>query len=156
MFLPAFFHVLKLTLNLIYAGHLCDFGINVMFLSSGCHVHNPRTGYIIGIGRKVECMFELIHLHTLYVSKTLLTPSILPSSAPAPTSSNSLLILWHSYLGHVSIDQLQSLKSIGKLGSIKSEISHVYLVNIKSNQHCHFLKVIMFFSIRFDLIHYDV
>ncbi|KAM7476816.1 hypothetical protein LguiB_024059 [Lonicera macranthoides] len=36
--LPAIFHILKLTINLIYVGQLCDLRLNVIFFSSGCHV----------------------------------------------------------------------------------------------------------------------
>lgn len=82
--LPATFHILKLIINLIYVGQLCDLGLNVIFFSSGCHVHDLQIGQIIKICRKVGCIFELIHLSTLPTSTVVSTSSVYPLS------------LWHS------------------------------------------------------------
>lgn len=88
--LPTTFHILKLTINLIYVCQMCDLGLNVLFSSSSCHLQDPRTSQIIGIGRKVRRMFELIHLRTPPTTIVAYTP-------PTPP-----LNMWHSRLGHVS------------------------------------------------------
>ncbi|KAL5716108.1 hypothetical protein ACHQM5_017839 [Ranunculus cassubicifolius] len=110
--LPNTFHVPKLTINLVSVGQLCELGLTVIFSSSGCQVQDLETGQTIGIGRKVGRMFELIHLHT---------PSKISSrpTAAASTTSISPFSLWHSRLGHVSVDRLRSLVSSGQLGSVK-------------------------------------
>ncbi|KAK2998305.1 hypothetical protein RJ639_024115 [Escallonia herrerae] len=38
---------------------LCELGLDLHFTSSGCSVHDPRTGQILGIGRKNFLMKEL-------------------------------------------------------------------------------------------------
>lgn len=52
--LPATFDILKLTINIISIGQLCDLRLNIIFSSSGCHFQDPRMGQIVvRIWRKV-------------------------------------------------------------------------------------------------------
>lgn len=78
----------KLTFNLISVGQLCDLGLNVTFSSTGCCVQDPRTGQILGTGRKVGRLFELTSLHVASSPTS-------PFQSAASTSSNSSLSLWH-------------------------------------------------------------
>lgn len=57
-------------------------------------------------------MFELIHLRTPPASTVTSTP---PTPTVVYTPIISFLDLWHSRLGHVSFDGLQSLASTGQL-----------------------------------------
>uniref|UniRef100_A0A2N9H5Z4 Retrovirus-related Pol polyprotein from transposon TNT 1-94-like beta-barrel domain-containing protein n=1 Tax=Fagus sylvatica TaxID=28930 RepID=A0A2N9H5Z4_FAGSY len=82
----------NLTLNLISVDQLCELGFDLWFGSSGCRVQDPWTNQVLGIGRRVGRMFELISLH-------------LPSTPTAPpshvthTASVFPLSLWHLRLG---------------------------------------------------------
>ncbi|KAH7845384.1 hypothetical protein Vadar_001385 [Vaccinium darrowii] len=106
--------ILTLTLNLISVGQLCDLGLTITFSRTGCHVQDPQTGKILGIGRKTGRLFKLINLH--------LPPHLTSTVQPvASVSSNPSIGLWHSRLGHMSISRLRSLVSSGKLGSVKIE-----------------------------------
>jgi hypothetical protein len=57
------YFILNLTLNLISVGQLCELGYDLWFDSSGCHVQDPRTNQVLGIGHRVGRMFELTSLH---------------------------------------------------------------------------------------------
>ena len=53
------FHILKLFLNLLFVGQLCELGINLLFTNHGMDVQDPRMGQVLGTGRKVDHMFEV-------------------------------------------------------------------------------------------------
>ena len=101
-------------------------------------------GQIIGICRKVGRMFELIHLHN--------PPPLIVVS----TSSVSPLSLWHSRLGHVSFDRLQSLVLFGQLGLIKSDKVSCLSCQLGKQPALPFNKNDSIFNAPFDLIHSDV
>ncbi|KAK2966740.1 hypothetical protein RJ640_001064 [Escallonia rubra] len=76
---------------------------------SGCSVQDPKTGQILGIGRKVGRLYELTILRI---------PSKISSKyySAASTSSKTPMELWHSRLGHLSFNRLRYLVSSGQLG----------------------------------------
>ncbi|KAL5816355.1 hypothetical protein ACOSQ3_024733 [Xanthoceras sorbifolium] len=101
------FHIPKLSLNLLYVGQLCELDIDLLFTNHGVYVQDPRTGQMLGTGRKAGRMFEV---HDLKI------PSQVASAAativtPSPD-------LWHARLGHPSLSCLQLLASQGHLNSI--------------------------------------
>ena len=52
------FHIPKLSPNLLYVGQLCKLSIDLLFTNHGVDVQDPRTGQVLGTGRKVGRMFE--------------------------------------------------------------------------------------------------
>ena len=54
LFLSDTFHIPKLSLNLLSVGQLCELGVDILFTN-----HGPRTGQVLGAGRKVRRMFEV-------------------------------------------------------------------------------------------------
>ena len=164
------FHIPKLVINLISVGQLCDLGLTVIFSSSGCHVQDPRTRQVIGIGRKVGRMFELVHLRTppdITTSTLSAAPALSISSRTPPNNTTSTLSaasalsissqeLWHSRLGHVSLDRLKSLISTGRLGKVKSESVSCLSCQLGKQPALSFNKSDSISSTPFDLIHSDV
>ena len=63
-------------------------------------VQDPRTGQVLGTGRKIGRMFEV---HDLKI------PSQVVSTAATTTTSSP--DLWHARLGHPSLSRLQLLAS---------------------------------------------
>ena len=65
-------------------------------------------GQVLGIGRKVGCMFEV---HDLKI----------PSQVVSAATTTAILSpnLWHTRLSHTSLSRLQLLASQGHLGSIQ-------------------------------------
>ena len=53
------FHIPKLSLNLLFVGQLYELGVDILYTNHGVDVRNPRTGQVLGIGRKVGRMFEV-------------------------------------------------------------------------------------------------
>ena len=64
-------------------------------------------GQVLGIVRKVGCMFEV---HNLKI------PSQVGSAATTTTTLSPNL--WHAHLGHLFLSRLQLLVSQGYLGSV--------------------------------------
>ena len=107
--LPDTFLIPALNFNLVSVGQLCDYGYEVNFSPTGCRVQNPKTGQIIGTGRKVGRLFELTSLHV-------------PSSTPICAISTSVpLSIWHQRLGHSSLNKLRPLLSHGVLGTVNGK-----------------------------------
>ena len=52
-------HIPKLSLNLLSVGQLCELGIDLLFTNHAVDVQDPRTGQVLGTGRKVGRMFEV-------------------------------------------------------------------------------------------------
>ena len=53
------FHIPKLSLNLLFVGQLCELGVDLLFTNHGVDVQDPRTGQVLGTGRKVGRMFKV-------------------------------------------------------------------------------------------------
>jgi hypothetical protein len=60
--IPDTFLVQKLSLNLLYISQLCELGLDLHFSNRGIDVQDPLTGKLLGIGRKIGCLFELCNL----------------------------------------------------------------------------------------------
>ena len=105
--LVTLFHIPKLSLNLLFVGQLCELGIDLLFTNHGMDVQDPRTGQVLGTGRKVGRMFEV---HDLKI-----TSQVVSAAATTTTPSPDL---WHARLGHLSLSRLQLLTSQGHLGSV--------------------------------------
>jgi hypothetical protein len=93
--------VLKLSINLLSVGQLCELGPDLHFSNRGVDVQDPLTGKLLGTGRKIGRLFELCNLQI---------PSHMVSSSVAATTTLSP-DLWHSRLGHASLSHLQLLAS---------------------------------------------
>jgi hypothetical protein len=52
----------KLSLNLLSVGQLCELGLELKFSNKGVDVHDSQTGQLLGTGRKVGRLFELLSL----------------------------------------------------------------------------------------------
>ena len=51
------FHILKLSLNLLYVDQLCELGIDLLFTNHGVDVQEPRMGQVLGQAvRLVTCL----------------------------------------------------------------------------------------------------
>ena len=72
---------------MLFVGQLCELGVDLLFTNHGVDVQNPRTGQVLGTGRKVGYMFEV---HDLKI------PSQVVSTAA--TTATSSLDLWHARL----------------------------------------------------------
>ena len=89
------FHIPKLSLNLLSVGQLCELGINLLFTNHGVDVQDPRTGQVLGTGRKVGRMFEV---HDLKIPSQVVFV-VATTATPSPD-------LWHVCLGHPSLSCL--------------------------------------------------
>ena len=142
--MPDTYLIPKLNFNLISVGQLCDLGYTLTFSSTGCSVQDPRTGQVIGNGRKVGRMFELTTLHV-------------PSSTTfCAASTPSSIHLWHQRLGHTSLSKLRPLISQGSLGSIKEEPLHCTACQTAKQTALPFNPSISISASPFDLVHSDV
>jgi len=94
----------KISLNLLSVGQLCELGLELKSSNKGVDVQDPQTSQLIGIGRKIGRLFELLFMWT---------PTHLPA---AVTSVIAFSSLWHSRLGHASPPQVQLLASQGHQG----------------------------------------
>ena len=102
------FHIPKLSLNLLYVGQLCELGVDLLFTNHDVDVQDPRTGQVLGTGRKVGCMFEVHDLK----SPLQVVSAVATTTTPSPD-------LWHARLSHPSLSRLQLLASQGHLGSVQ-------------------------------------
>ena len=94
------FHILKLSLNLLFVGQLYELGIDLLFTNHSVDMQDPRMGQVLGIDHKVGCMFEVHYLKIpSYIGSTAAT-----IATPSPD-------LWHARLGHPSLSCLQLLDS---------------------------------------------
>ena len=88
------FHIPKLSFNLLSVGQFCELGVDLLFTNHGVDVQDPRIGQVLGIARKVGCMFEVHDLKILskvvFAAATIATPSF---------------DLWHARLGHPSLSR---------------------------------------------------
>ena len=74
------FHIPKLSFNLFSVGQLYELGIDLLFTNHGVDVQDPRTGQVLGTGRKVGRMFEVHDLkipsQVVFAAATTVTPSL--------------------------------------------------------------------------------
>lgn len=112
-----------LSISLISVSKLTSSGFLISFSSTGCSVQDPRTGRQIGTGLRSGGLYYLQSLH--------LPPSSF--SPVAHVSSASPFALWHSRLGHLSLNKMKLLFNSGVLGNI-------YVSNISTCFGCHFGK----------------
>ena len=89
------FCILKLFLNLLFVGQLCELSIDLLFTNHDMDVQDPQTGQVLGTGRKAGRMFEI---HDLKI------PSQVVSTAA--TTATPSLDLWHAHLGYSSLSHL--------------------------------------------------
>lgn len=136
----------KLTLNLLSVGKLCDLDLDVIFSCSGCRVQDPQTGQVLGIGRRIGRLFELISLHI---------SSKFSSSITASTFAASLH-LWHSCLGHASFGRLRTLISNGHLGHVSSGDVDCLSCQLAKQTALPFNNSTSVSTAPFDLIHSDI
>ena len=99
------FHIPKLSLNLLSVGQLCELSVDLLFTNHGVDVQDPRTGQVLGTGRKVGRMFEV---HDLKIPSQVISATT--------TTATSSPDLWHARLSHPSLSRLQLLASQGHLG----------------------------------------
>ncbi|KAL3511541.1 hypothetical protein ACH5RR_024258 [Cinchona calisaya] len=144
--IPDTFLILQLKLNLVSVGQLCDLGLHLFLTPFGCSVQDPQTGQILGIGRKVCRLFELINLR--------LPPHLFSTSCSAVSTSS--LDLWHSRLGHVSIGRLKTLVSQGSLGFVKNEHFECVSCQLAKHHTLPFNKSDSVATAPFDLVHSDI
>ena len=101
------FHIPKLSFNLLSIGQLCELGIDLLFTNHGMDVQDPRTGPVLGTGRKVGRIFEV---HELKIPSQVVSVAA-TTATPSPD-------LWQALLGHPSLCRLQLLASQGHFGSV--------------------------------------
>ncbi|KAI3735565.1 hypothetical protein L6452_15071 [Arctium lappa] len=145
--LPDVLNVPNLSLSLVLIAQLLESNLIILFHSSGCVVHDPKTKQILGLSRKVGRMIEVVYLR-------LPLPS---SSLVASVSNTSSFELWHARLGHLSLARIKSLAHLGVLGNCVST-DNISCLSCKLGKH-HALPFEMneFNSpSSFDLIHSDV
>ena len=144
--LPNTIHVPNLSLSLVSISQLVESALIVIFSSSGCVVQDPKTKEILGIGRKVGRMFEVVYLR-------LPKPT---SNFVASVSSFSSFNIWHSRLGHLSLSRLKLLANSGCLGTIKDD--SFSCLSCQLGKHCAlpFTSNDFTSTCAFDLIHSDV
>ena len=78
--IPDTYLILKLFLNLLSIGQLCEPNLDLHFSNCGVDVHDPLTGKLLGIGHKIGRLFELCNLQI---------PSHMASSSVAATTTLS-------------------------------------------------------------------
>ena len=140
-------HIPKLSRILVSITQLLDFDILILFHSSGCVVQDPKTKQILGLGRKVGRMIEVIYLRLPLQSSSLV----------ASVSYTSSFDLWHARLGHLSLARIKSLASSEALGNYLSSET-ISCLSCKLGKYHSLLFAINGFNYTspFDLIHFDV
>jgi len=130
-------------LNLLSVNQLCELGFGVYFSDRGCVVQDPLTRQIIGTGRKVGRLFELVSLKV--------------PSQPVPRCAALVTpALWHSRLGHVSSSTLRSLVSRGVLGHVEINKVDCQPCQLAKFHVLTFNKSDSISKSPFDLVHSDV
>ncbi|KAI3684802.1 hypothetical protein L6452_34028 [Arctium lappa] len=145
--LPGVLNVLKLSLSLVSIAQLIESNLIILFHSSGCVVQDPKTKQILGLGRKVGWMIEVVYLR-LPLPYTSLIASV---------SSTASFELWHARLGYLSLARKKSLAHLGLLGNCVST-DNISCLSCKLGKHHALPFELNKFSSTssFDLIHFDV
>jgi hypothetical protein len=112
-------------------------------------VQDSWTNQILGTNRRVGRMFKLTSLH----QPSTPTP---PPSHVTHTASIFPLSLWHSRLGHVSIQKLCSLISSGFLGQVKHDSIDCVSHQLAKQLALSFNNSDSFSHASFDLIHSNI
>ena len=131
------FHIPKLSLNLLSVGQLCELGIDLLFTNHGMDVQDPRTGPVLGTGRKVGRIFEV---HDLKIPSQVVSVAA-TTATPSPD-------LCHA--------RLQLLASQGHLGSVQFQNFDCTSYHFGKQTKLPFNNRDSFSSAPFDLIHYDI
>ena len=139
------FHILKLSLNLLSFGQLCELGIDLLLTNHGVDVQDPRMGQVLGTGRKVDRMFEI---HDLKIPSQVVSTTAI-TATPSPG-------LWHAHLGHPSLSHLQLLASQHHLGSIQFQKIDCTSCHFGKQTKLPFNNSDSFSSAPFDFIHSDI
>ena len=87
------FHIPKLSLNLLSVGQLCELGVDLLFTNHSVDVQDPRTGQVLGTGRKVGRMIEV---HDLKIPSQVVL-QLLPLPPPHLIYGMLVLVI-HPYL----------------------------------------------------------
>ncbi|KAL3503333.1 hypothetical protein ACH5RR_037782 [Cinchona calisaya] len=144
--IPNAFLISKLMLNLISVGQLCKLDLHILFTLSGCSVQDSQKGQILGTGRKVGHLFDLVHLrlpsHLFFSSFFVASPSCID--------------FWHSRLGRVSVSRLKTLVAKGHLGSIIDTPFDCASCQLAKYHTLPFNKSDSISSASFDLVHLDI
>ncbi|KAI3718649.1 hypothetical protein L6452_19528 [Arctium lappa] len=69
--LPDVLNVPKLSLSLVSIAQLLESNLIILFHSSGCVVQDPKTKQILGLGRQVGRMIEVVYLRLPLPSSSL-------------------------------------------------------------------------------------
>jgi hypothetical protein len=142
--LPNTYLIPKLNFNLISIGQLCDLGYEITFSSSGCHVQDPQTGQLIGTGRKIGRLYELIELHVPLESNI------------CAASADASIQLWHRRLAHSSIGKLRPLVSQVYLGYVTNESLDCIACQTAKQPALSFNKSTSISVSPFELVHSDI
>ena len=101
--------------NLLSVGTICDAGYKVTFNATGCIIQNLRSGKVKYIAPRVNKLYVLSAASpsNVYTSSSeiplLSTPSTDSCFTSSHSSSTDQADLFHSRLGHMHIQRLQSL-----------------------------------------------
>ena len=125
--------VLKLFVNLISVSQLTSSGYLVSFTSTSCSVHDTCTLKQIGTGHRSEGLYSL---HSLHLSSQT-------SSFAALASTVASFSLWHSRLGHLSLNKLKNLHFAGSLGNISVTSILGCLSRRLGKHHLYHIKVLL-------------
>ncbi|CAL5443960.1 unnamed protein product [Camellia sinensis] len=149
--IPSVFYVPQLSVSLLSISQLDASGFDVIFSSSVCCVQDRVSKKQIGTGRRIG---------DLYVVESLHLPL---STSPAALSSyqldsqSSQFYLWHSRLGHLSVDRLRSLAQSGLLGKVSpSQIDECRGCKLAKMSALPFNKSTSISVSPFSLVHTDV
>ncbi|GKV22590.1 hypothetical protein SLEP1_g32448 [Rubroshorea leprosula] len=173
--LPNALLVPKLSYNLLSVGQLCDLGLEVTFSTHGCRVQDPRTGQLLGTGRKVGRLFELNYLHISdnkmdtpsfpndrFIQTLLCAIELESLQIPyqqilqvCAATNISPIHLWHSRLEHTSVGKLHPLISRGLLGSVPNESVHCVSCQSAKQPALSFSSSHSHSTAPFDLVHSD-
>ncbi|KAJ9543849.1 hypothetical protein OSB04_023556 [Centaurea solstitialis] len=144
--LPEVLHVTWLAVGLVSLTQLQELGLLVLFHPYGCLVQDSKTKQILGVGRRVGRVLEVVYMRLPLQSSTF----------AISVSSIASFDLWHARLGHLSPNRIKVLDISGSLGNVSSE--SVSCLSCKLGKH-HALPFDNneFTSILpFDLIHSNV
>ena len=125
--------------------NFCELGVDLLFTNHVADVQDPRTGQVLGTGRKVGHKFEVHDLKT---------PSQVVFAVATTTTSSP--DLWHARLGHPSLSRLKLLASQGYLGSFQFQKFDCTSYHFGKQTKLPFNKSDSFSFAPFDLIHFDI
>lgn len=135
-----------LSINLISVSQLASSGYLVSFSSTGWSLQDSCTGRQIGICLRSGDLYYLCSLHLPHRC----TPAV------TLVSSATLLPLWHSHLGHLSLNKMKLLVSSGCLGNISiTDISDCFGCRFGKQHALPYNKNLYVTRVPFDLVHSD-